>query len=68
MHVTQLVGEPEIWASMCRRFPWITEERGEIAEGLIHLDFAALRRGAEKAAGLATDEGIADAQPSPLKP
>ena len=30
--------------------PWIEEERGEIGEGLIHLDFAALRRGVGRAA------------------
>lgn len=41
---TDLVREPEVWALMCRRFPWVEEERGEIGEGLIHLDFAALRR------------------------
>ena len=50
MHVTGLVREPEIWASMCRRFPWVVEERGDLGEGLVHLDFAALRRGVEKAA------------------
>jgi hypothetical protein len=45
-----LLREPEVWAWMCRRFPWVEQERGEIGEGLIHLDFAALRHGLEKAA------------------
>ncbi len=35
---------------MCRRFPWVVEERGDLGERLVHLDFAALRRGVEKAA------------------
>jgi len=47
---TDLLREPEVWAWMRRRFPWVEEERGEIGEGLIHLDFAALRHGLEKAA------------------
>ena len=47
---TDLLREPEVWALMCRRFPWVDEERGEIGEGLIHLDFAALRHGVERAA------------------
>jgi len=50
--MSDLVREPEIWASMCRRFPWVVEERGDFGEGLVHLDFGALRRGVEKAAGL----------------
>jgi hypothetical protein len=45
-----LIREPEAWAWMCRRFPWVEEDRGEIGEGLVHLDFAALRRGLERAA------------------
>jgi hypothetical protein len=35
---------------MCRRFPWVEEERGEIGAGLAHLNFAALRHGVERAA------------------
>jgi hypothetical protein len=35
---------------MCRRFPWVKEERGDIGEGLVHLEFAVLRRGVESAA------------------
>ncbi len=50
MLVTNLIQEPQVWASMCRRFPWVAEERGDIGEGLVHLEFAALRRGVEKAA------------------
>jgi len=50
MSMSNLVREPEIWVSMCRRFPWVVEERGEFGDGLVHLDFAALRRGVEKAA------------------
>jgi len=50
MSMSNLVREPEIWVSMCRRFPWVVEERGEFGDGLGHLDFAALRRGVEKAA------------------
>lgn len=53
-----LLGEPEIWARMSPRFPWVEEERGEIGEGLIHLDFAALRHGVERAAD-ANDIGAA---------
>jgi hypothetical protein len=45
-----LLCEPEVWALMCRRFPWVEDERGEIGEGLIHLEFAALRMGVERAA------------------
>lgn len=47
---TDLLREPEVWAQMCRRFPWVEAERGEIGEGLIHLDFAALRHEVERAA------------------
>ena len=53
-----LLREPEVWALMCRRFPWVEEERGEIGEGLIHLDFAALRRRVERAAD-SNDAGAA---------
>lgn len=45
-----LLSEPEVWAMMCHRFPWIAQERGESGEGLIHLEFAALRHGVERAA------------------
>jgi hypothetical protein len=45
-----LIDEPQVWASMTERFPWVVEERGEIGEGLVHLDFAALRQGVERAA------------------
>ena len=50
MLVGDLVREPEIWRAMRSRFPWVEKERGDIGEGLIHLDFAALRRGVEGAA------------------
>src|SRR5262245_60953472 len=50
MLVDDLAREPEIWKAMCNRFPWVEDERGDIGEGLIHLDFAALRRGVERAA------------------
>jgi hypothetical protein len=53
-----LLREPEVWALMCRRFPWVEEERGEIGEGLIHLDFATLRHGVERAAD-SNDAGTA---------
>ncbi len=53
-----LLREPEVWALMCQRFPWVEEERGEIGEGLIHLDFAALRHGVERAAD-SNDAGAA---------
>ena len=45
-----LIGEPEVWAMMVARFPWVEVERGDIGDGLIHLEFAALRSGVEAAA------------------
>ena len=39
-----------MWSLMRARFPWVEEERGDIGEGLVHLEFAALRRGVERAA------------------
>ncbi len=51
--------EPEIWAAMCRRFPWVEAERGAIGEGLLHLEFAALRSGVERAA-VSRDLSIAE--------
>lgn len=42
--------EPEIWALMTVRFPWIEKERGEPSAVLSHLAFAALRRGLARAA------------------
>jgi hypothetical protein len=53
-----MMREPEVWALMCRRFPWVEEARGGIGEGLIHLDFAALRHGVERAAD-SNDAGAA---------
>lgn len=50
MLVTNLKTESDIWATLVDKFPWVEEERGEIGEGLAHLDFAALRRGLERAA------------------
>jgi hypothetical protein len=47
--VLNLMGEPQVWAHMCARFPWVADERGDIGEGLVHLDFAALRQGLERA-------------------
>lgn len=45
-----MLGEPEVWAEMSRRFPWVAEELDGICEGLLHLEFGALRRGVERAA------------------
>jgi hypothetical protein len=44
-----LMTEPEVWSKMVDRFPWVAEERGSEGEGLTHLEFAALRRGLERA-------------------
>jgi hypothetical protein len=45
-----LIREPELWAAMRARFPWIDEERGEVGEGLVHLEFAELCRRVEHTA------------------
>jgi hypothetical protein len=54
---TDLLAEPVVWSLMRERFPWVEEERGDIGEGLVHLEFAALRRGVERAADSADCAG-----------
>jgi hypothetical protein len=49
MLVTDVLKEPEVWALMCEAFPGIDDDVGEIGAGLLHLEFAALRRRLELA-------------------
>jgi hypothetical protein len=58
--VLNLMGESQVWAHMCARFPWVADERGDIGEGLVHLDFAALRQGLERAVDEQDSVMIAD--------
>jgi hypothetical protein len=59
MLVTDVLKEPEVWALMREAFPGIDDDVGEIGAGLLHLEFAALRRRLESAAELRdSDEAV----------
>jgi hypothetical protein len=47
----EVLREPQVWERMCAAFPWVADECGDIGAGLIHLEFAALRRGLAQAVG-----------------
>jgi hypothetical protein len=49
MLITDVLKEPEVWARMRSAFPGIEDDVGEIGAGLLHLEFAELRRRLELA-------------------